>query len=513
MSLLNFEETLSSINGKFIGLEKNKANFSFTSVATDSRNVVKGSLFVPLIGSVQNGHKYVPQAIESGATVIFIANIELNNNLEKYSELSKKYENVCIFAVENTLSALQDAARAYVEKFPNLIKVGITGSSGKTTTKEMIVSVLKQKYNVVYTKGNFNSETGLPLSVFNIRPENEVGVFEMGMNRKNEIGEIASVLKPKYAVVTNIGTAHIGILGSRKNIAEEKRKIFNYIPKDGIAFIPAEDDFKDFLSENIVGKIVYFGNSVSEKISGVKFIKDLGLLGTEFSLDGIEIHLKNPGVYNYRNALCACAVGKALGLSAVQIKNGLENVSSVNGRMEILKIALKTNVNVTLIKDCYNANPDSMQSVLSFCSTLGSGENSEQVAKSDKSEGNAKSDKSEENAKSDKSDKIYILGDMLELGEKSKEEHEKVLQKAVESKPRLIVLVGKEMESGFAFAKKLGFKNIKYFPNSDENSINEVGKEVLSCAKNEDVILIKASRGIALERVIPVISKNAKEEN
>lgn len=498
MSLLNFEETLTSINGKFIGSEKNKANFSFTSVTTDSRNVVKGSLFVPLIGNVQDGHKYIPSAIENGATVIFIANSELNNNLKKYDELSKKYENICIFAVENTLTALQDAARAYVEKFPNLIKIGITGSSGKTTTKEMIVSVLKQKYNVVYTQGNFNSETGLPLSVFNIRPENEVGIFEMGMNRKNEIGEIASVLKPTYAIVTNIGTAHIGILGSRKNIAEEKRKIFNYIPENGIAFIPAEDDFKDFLGENVRGKIVYFGNSISEEKSGVKFLKDLGLEGTEFLLDGIKIHLKNPGIYNYRNALAACAVGKALGLSAVQIKNGLENVSSVNGRMEIIKISLKSNVNVTLIKDCYNANPDSMLSVLSFCSTLGSlGENREE---------SATCEISDENAKCENSKKIYVLGDMLELGEKSKEEHEKVLKKAVESNPRLIVLVGKEMKSGFEFAKKLGFKNIKYFPNSDENSIKQAGNEILSFAKNEDVILIKASRGIALERIIPAIS-------
>lgn len=235
------------------------------------------------------------------------------------------------------------------------------------------------------------------------------------------------------------------------------------------------------MGENVRGKIVYFGNSVPEEKCGVKFLKDLGLDGSEFSLDGIKIHLKSPGIYNYRNALSACAVGKALGLSAVQIKNGLENVSSVSGRMEIIKTTLKTNVRVTIIKDCYNANPDSVLSVLGFCSTLG-----------------------------EKNGKIYVLGDMLELGEKSKEEHKNVLKKAVESNPKLIVLVGKEMENGFDFAKKLGFENIKYFPNSDEDSIKQAGNEILSFAKNEDIVLIKASRGIALERIIPAISKEDK---
>lgn len=478
MSLLNFDELLSGVEGKFIGSDKNKANFSFMSVATDSRDVVAGSLFVPLIGQNQNGHNYVPAAVKNGATVIFIAESEFKAEPQIYSELSQNNENLCIIAVENTLKALQDAAAAYVRKFPELIKIGITGSSGKTTTKEMVVSVLKQKYNVVYTKGNFNSETGLPLSVFNIRKEHEVGVFEMGMNRKDEIGEIAAVLKPKYALVTNIGTAHIGILGSRKSIAIEKRKIFKYVPEDGVAFIPAEDDFADFLSENVRGKVVYFGNTVSYSESGAEYEKDLGLEGTEFFLDGVKIHLKNPGLYNYRNALGACAVGKVLGLSAEQIKVGLENVDAVNGRMETKRIALKNGAHITLIKDCYNANPDSVLNVLDFCSSL-------------------------ENV----NERIYVLGDMLELGEKSKDEHEVVVLKAVESKPGLLILIGKEMKSGYEAVLNAGFENVKYIPEHDENAIETAGKEILSSAKENDVVLIKASRGIALERIIPVIEK------
>ena len=481
ISLLNLNEILSAVDGKFVGNEKNKAEFAFSSVTTDSRNVSEESLFVPLIGQNQDGHKYIPSAVEKGASVIFVAENEYNSEPEKYDSLAEKNPSLSFIVVKNTLKALQDAAAAYVEKFPSLIKVGITGSSGKTTTKEMVVSVLKQKFNVVYTQGNFNSETGLPLSVFNIRAEHEVGVFEMGMNRKDEIGEIAAVLKPKYALITNIGTAHIGILGSRKNIAIEKRKIFKYIPQDGVAFIPAEDDFAEFLGENVRGSIVYYGDSVPEEKSGAKYVEDLGLEGTEFSLDGIKIHLKNPGIYNYRNALGACALGKTLGVSAAQIKNGLENVDSVNGRMETSRVLLKNGANVTLIKDCYNANPDSMLSVLDFCSSL-----------------------------KNVNEKIYILGDMLELGEKSASEHEKVALKAAGSNPKLVILVGKEMKSGFDALEKNGFKNAKYIEQHDENAIEQAGKEILMAAKNDDVVLIKASRGIALERIVSVISGEEK---
>lgn len=483
-SLLNFDETLKAVNGKACGCKKDKNAFCFSNVQTDSRNVEKASLFVPLIGEKQDGHKYVPLAIKNGASVIFINNDEYKNNSEKYDLLCNENENLFIIAVENTLKALQDAASFYVCKFPSLIKIGITGSSGKTTTKEMIVFVLKQKFNVVYTKGNFNSETGLPLSVFNIRKEHEVGVFEMGMNRKNEIAEIASVLKPEYAVITNIGTAHIGILKTRENIAREKRNIFNYISKNGKAFIPAEDDFKDFLCENVKGKVEFYGSSVPESVSGVKYIKDEGLNGTIFSIDGLTVHLKNPGIYNYRNALASCAVAKTLSVSAEQIKLGLESLGMVSGRMETQTVLLKNSKKITLIKDCYNANPDSVASVLNFCSSINN------VNK-----------------------KIFVLGDMLELGEKSALEHRMVGEKILSAKPDFVILIGKEMQNAADFLSEKEFKNVKYFPLHDEESIENVSKTILSIAQDADVVLLKASRGLSLERIIPLIQESNEKQN
>ncbi|MBQ5472578.1 MAG: UDP-N-acetylmuramoyl-tripeptide--D-alanyl-D-alanine ligase [Treponema sp.] len=477
-SLLSLDELLKAVGGVFIGFDKNRENFCFTSVVTDSRNVKPLSLFVPLVGQNQDGHIYVEKAIESGATVIFINKNEYESNSDKYMQLASNNLSVSFISVFNTMTALQNAAAAYVAKFPKLIKVGITGSSGKTTTKEMVVSVLKQKYNVVYTQGNFNSETGLPLSVFNIRPEHEVGVFEMGMNRKNEIGEISAVLKAKYALVTNIGTAHIGILGSRKNIALEKRKIFKYIPQDGIAFIPDADDFKLFLGENVLGSITYYGESVPSEQSGAVFVKDLGLDGTIFTLDGVEIHLKNAGMYNYRNALGACAIGKALNVTPTQIKAGLENMDSVSGRMEIKSITLKNGQEVSLIKDCYNANPDSMSSVLDFCKTIQNVQN-----------------------------KYLVLGDMLELGEKSEEEHKRVVKKACEVPGAILILVGKEMSCGYKECTASGFNNVLYFSEHDDESIKKIASQLLNKTTKGDLILIKASRGIALERIISLIQE------
>ena len=201
-SLLSLDSLLAATNGTVLaecGIQNENAGFGFGYVVTDSRYVTAGALCVPLIGENQNGHKYIPQAIESGATVVLVNKSDYEQNNDFYKELvaAGKFEVVTVVLVENTLHALQTAAKAYAQKVAsNMIRVSITGSSGKTTTKEMLVSVCKKHFGeeaVAYTKGNFNSETGLPLSMFQIRGDEKIGIFEMGMNRKNEIGEISAV--------------------------------------------------------------------------------------------------------------------------------------------------------------------------------------------------------------------------------------------------------------------------------------------------------------------------------
>lgn len=484
-SLLSFEELVGAVHGKYVGFSGCSEDFTFTSVATDSRNVVENTLFVPLIGENQDGHKYIPEALEKGASAVFITKSVYDVNVKQYMDLVSNHKKIVFIIVENNLKALQNAAKFYVTKFPKLIKIGITGSSGKTTVKELTTSILKQKYNVVATEGNFNSETGLPLSVFRIRKAHEVGVFEMGMNRENEIGEIARVLKPNYAIITNIGDAHIGILGSRENIATEKRKIFKYIDSDGCAFINKADDYASYLAEGVVGSVVYYGSSVSEEESSVKFIKNNGVSGSVFSYEGLEISLKLPGEYNFQNALAAIALARKLGLSKKQIKAGIENVVLPSGRSEIVQITTKPDVNgsrkrIMLFEDCYNANPDAFKKVLNMCSSLET-----------------------------KGRKIFVLGDMLELGDVSEKAHTEVGEESVKSGASLIIYVGKEMKFAYDVARTSNFNEALYFEDindEEDKTLNQIVNTILDYSQDGDFVLLKASHGLNFSRISKMLN-------
>lgn len=459
-TLLTMEETLESTGGVFV---LGDGNWHFSSVQTDSRLVEKDTLFVPLIGEFQDGHKYIPQAVEKGASCVFICLSNYEKNPAFFNEIHNSNPEVNFIAVENTLTALQKAAGKYVEKFPYLIKVAVTGSSGKTTTKEILAAVLARKYRVVTNKGNLNSETGLPLSVFNIRKEHEAGVFEMGMNRENEIGEISAVLKAHYAIVTNIGTAHIGLLGSRDNIAREKAKVFDHFDSQSIGVIPFDDDYAEFLEKQIRGKCIHYGKDTDS----VKFIADLGLKGTEFSVGKNRAVLKLPGKYNYKNALGAIALCQELGVSDSEIAQGINDLEPMFGRSQVIEDKY------TIVQDCYNANPDSMEKSIEFVSSVTSGEK-----------------------------KIFVLGDMLELGSDSEKEHEKTGIMAAESSADKVFFVGTEMENAYkAACKKSSGDRFVYCSEKTDDALMTISLEIKKEFSEHSIVLIKASRGMGLERL------------
>ena len=469
-TLLTLDEVLSAVKGADVFDRKHLA---FTSVVTDSRSVKKQALFVPLVGQTQDGHDFIPQALKKGATAVFIAKDSLHDRPEFYEELKDKYENVCFISVKNTMTALQQAAACYVEHFPRLAKIGVTGSSGKTTTKEIAAAILAQKYKVVTNDGNFNSETGLPLSVFKIREEHEVGIFEMGMNRVGEMSEIASVLKPQYAIVTNIGTAHVGILGSREAIAEEKSHIFDYFTKESVAIIPAEDDFAQFLARKAKGEKIFFGEN--EPTSTVRFVADLGLDGTEFSIAGQKGHLSLPGMHNYRDMLAGIALAQAMGLSASEVIAGVSKVKSVFGRGEILRGTY------TIIQDCYNANPDSMEKAISFVASL-----------------------------NDTKRRVLVLGDMLELGKDSRKAHSAIGTLAAKSGVNAVVFVGKEMKYAYNTANKHSVKcRFTYCEGNDEKAIKSCVQAIKKTARAGDIVLLKGSRGMEMERITAALEGKA----
>lgn len=454
--LMTVPELILAVNG--ICLCDYSPHGGFDSVVTDSRNVLPGSLFVPLMGEFQDGHAYVPKALESGASVVLVDTAHGDGSATLLTSLGKQY-SAAIIMVENTLRALQDAARGYVMKFPGLVRIGITGSSGKTTTKEIIGSIFSRRYRVVMNEGNLNSETGLPLSVFRIRADHEVGIFELGMNRKGEIAEIARVLNPSLALVTNIGTAHIGILGSQRAIAEEKKEIFSGFDHQSSGFVPEADEWREFLSDAPSGTVYPFGPNTTPGFEGYE---DLGLDGTLLRYEGLEIRLRLPGIYNMNNATGAIALARMAGLSAAEIKAGIESVRPLFGRAEIIR------GKVTVMLDCYNANPDSMESALDFVSGV-----------------------------SWAGKKVFVLDSMLELGDASADAHARVCEMAVRAGADAVFLFGREISDA---STSIDWGSVDMRAYTD---IDELGKDLASFVGEGDLVLLKGSRGMALERLCP----------
>lgn len=463
--LMTLDQAVEAVGGSCI------ADFSripgFTSVATDSRKVVDGSLFIPLMGASQDGHSYITKALDAGATVVFVDSAHADGSSAVFMSLARQYRAAFVM-VNDTLRALQDAARAYVARFPNLLKIGITGSSGKTTTKELVASIFSVSHSVVMNEGNLNSETGLPLSVFQIRAHHDVGVFELGMNRTGEIAEITEVLLPSIALITNVGTAHIGILGSKAAIAEEKKQIFSRFTEGCVGLVPEGDEWSRFLSDVSSGRVREYGIAATEGIGG---FEDKGLEGSVIKYLGEEISLRLPGSYNRQNAIAAIAIAREAGVPHSDIKAGIEAVRALFGRTEILR------GDITVIRDCYNANPDSMGKALEFC---------DDVAWSGK--------------------KLYVIGSMLELGSESDRAHEAVCGRLASSKADRVYLFGNEMiRAGRAV---LGDDpRVSY-----SETMEDLTLKVASDARDGDLVFLKGSRGMALERVCAALTQGTSGE-
>lgn len=461
--------------GRSFGCEGREPFFS--SVATDSRAVTEGSLFVPLVGERQDGHLYIPEAIEKGASVVFVERGEAERSREKYSALSKKYPRVLFVETAGNLRALQGAAERYLERFPRLLKIAVTGSCGKTTTKDMIAAVLRQKLNVASSEGNLNSETGVPLSAFKVDESREAAVFEMGMNRENEIGESARVVKPQFAVITNIGTAHIGMLGSRENIAREKRKIASYIPSDGALFLREGEEFFSFLSEGAKGRVIPFGSAEGAARADAK-----GFESAVVDVGEFKARLNFAGGGNYENAAAAVAVGRYFGVDDESIARALEGVKAAPMRGETMRVELKNGKRATIVVDCYNANPDSMAKAIEMAE------------------------------RTDAAFRIYVLGEMLELGEESEVAHRKMGEILSRAKNRAAALLGERMgQAALAVEDKA---DVFYSADLGDDGIARAAEFVLSRAKDGSLVLLKGSRAARLERLVPlIVEKGAEESN
>jgi UDP-N-acetylmuramoyl-tripeptide--D-alanyl-D-alanine ligase len=432
-----------------------------TGVVVDSRQVEEGFLFVALPGDRVNGHDFIPQALQRGAVAVLASNSDWSKRQDQLKELLADKTTVSVILVDDCLKGLQDLAKAYFSRFTDLLKVGVTGSNGKTTTKEILGSIISLDRSTVISKGNLNSEIGLPLSCFQVRPEHRCSVFEMGINHAGEMDVLADIYRPDAAVVTNIGTAHIGLLGSRENIAKEKKKICQYFSGTERAFFYEGEQFSDLLREGVRGKIISFG---IETTKGYQGSEDLGLDGTVIHWEGLRIRFPLFGPHNLLNALASISVSAELGISKENIKEGLEAVRPLFGRSQVLRGP------VTVIQDSYNANPDSFAQVFHFVAAL-----------------------------SWPGRKIAVLGSMKELGKQSLDAHRLIGDWAIQSDFQSLFLFGEEMETAFKEIEDRGFPGTL----SWMTDFDSLRASLRSYLREGDLLLIKGSRAVELERLLP----------
>lgn len=464
METLRLIEIISAVNGKLLYSEEVEDinEIVISGVSTDTRKISTGDLFIPLSGEKYDGHNFIPQAFDKGAKVC----------LTEKSDIEVPKGKLLIL-VENSKRALTDLAAYYRLLFPIPV-VAITGSVGKTSTKDMIASVLSQHYKVLKTEGNFNNEVGVPLTLFRLNKDHEVAVIEMGMNHFGEIRNLSYMAKPDIAVITNIGISHIENLGSREGILRAKSEIFEYLKSDGIAILNGDDDLLRTLKGNILFEITYFGLESNNDIYA-KNIESKGTSGIDAAMvlgdEAIPIQIPSPGKHMVYNALSAAAVGFKLNLSIEEIQRGILTYQSSKMRMNITK----THKEIYIINDVYNASPQSMKAAIDVLHELPEGKR-----------------------------KIAILGDMLEMGNFSYEAHKEVGEYIAQKNIDYLFCVGDEAEhiAEAAVISGMSRDKVKTFENQEE-----LWKTLQPFVTSEDMILIKASRGMHLEKTVEKIEE------
>lgn len=454
---LKIKDILKCTNGKLIigDTEKECKNYS-----KDTRTIKKGDTYIGIKGEKFDGSSFWKDALNNGAETVIINNIKLNE-IEEY-----KKQNKNIIQVEDTIKAIGEMAsykmKIQKEKY-NLKVVGVTGSIGKTSTKDIIANVLSKKYKVLKTEGNNNNHIGLPLTILRLQNE-EIAVIEMGMNHLGEISYLTKIAKPDIAVITNIGTSHIGNLGSRENILKAKLEILEGMDKKKIVINNDNDLLNKWYLENKNNiEIHTFGikNESEFNAKNIKLKENSSEFICENENEKMSIEVPVGGEHFILNALCGLTVGKLLNLNNEEIKNGIKDFKLTAKRMEINH--LKNNI--TIINDSYNASYESMKASISNLKNM----NGER--------------------------KIAVLGDMFELGDFSKKLHKEVGTEIYKNKIDKLYLIGNYSKFIGEEAEKEGYKkeNIFYFENKDELFNN-----LKNNLKSGDVILIKASNGMKL---------------
>ena len=454
MKNLTPENIAKACGGTMVNCE-NILGREVTAVTTDSRKVTAGCLYIPMKGAKFNGHDFIPQVMEGGALL----------SLTEKDEAAEGYPYI---KVRRTDIAIQRIAEFYRVEL-GIPVVGITGSVGKTSTKEMIAAVLSQKYNVLKTAGNFNNNLGLPLTIFRITEEHEIAVLEMGISHFGEMTDLARTARPNTMVITNIGTCHLEFLKDRDGVFEAKTECFEYVDFENGTVVLNGDDDKLCRVDQVHGRApIFYGMDPGMRVYAEN-IQPLGLKGTACTINiddrYFDVTVPIPGRHMVMNALAGAAVGSLYGLTDDEIKTGIESLETLGGRFNIVETE-----KYTIIDDCYNANPMSMKASLGVLNDV------------------------EERC-------VAILGDMGELGENEAALHREVGEYAGEQNIDEYIVVG-ELSKNIAEA----IREVK--PEADLHTfetVEELIPALDSLLKEGDIVLVKASHFMGFDRIVEAL--------
>ncbi len=440
--------------GTFYGNDE-QAGIQVSGVVIDSRKVEPGGLFIAIKGNRSDGHDYIQQVYEAGAACCVSEKI-LENCDKPYIK------------VESTLKALRDIA-AYYRQCLDVRVVGVTGSVGKTSTKETIAAVLSRQCKVLKTEGNYNNEIGLPLTVFRLQEDDEIAVLEMGISDFGEMERLSAIAKPDICVITNIGTCHLENLKDRDGVLAAKTECFRNMTDGGCAVLNGNDDKLATISLVNGMRPVFFGGE--NWYVTAKNIANRGLDGLEFTIcfvDGrsIDVSVPIPGAHMVDNALAAACVANLLGISLISIKEGLAGLTTLAGRNNIIRTD-----KYTIIDDCYNANPVSMEAAIDVLDMA--------ITR-----------------------KVAVLGDMFELGDNEAELHSRVGKHIAECDTDVVVTIGNLAKNIHSeVAKKDGRLAIHF--DSKEVFLEQMDKIL----EEKDTILVKASHGMGFDRIVQALKE------
>lgn len=436
-------------------------------VVTDSRLVRKGDLFIAFQGERFDAHTFVPKVLAQGAVCAIVQ--------EDYRlpPAPKRTGVPMLLGVRDTLESYQRLATHYRNRFPIPV-IAITGSNGKTTTKEMVAQVVAQRWKTLKTEGNLNNRIGVPQTLFQLAPRHQAAVIEMGVDQQGQTARLCEIARPTIGVITNIGPDHLEFFGSMEGSAQAKAELLDHLPQDGAVVLNADDEYFDYLAARAQCRVVAFGVSPKAAIRAANIrVDEKG--GTVFGLvvpgksRQTEIRIRTQGQHNVSNALAAAAVGYALGLSGTAIAEGLAKF-----RPAAMRSQISFSHGVQVVNDCYNANPASMKAAVQLLAELGRGKRS-----------------------------IAALGDMLELGTDSKRMHREVgAFLAAQGIGHLLAcgVLGRELAEG---ARQAGMASdsITELPDAAAAAV-----ALARMVRQGDVVLVKASRGMRMEQVVDALT-------